>query len=86
MTSLSKASLAARTGVAKPSGAIGGGCWAEKRIYTGSLLPCFAGCGNAPRRGTLTCHAHADREDAAQELRRTLDSTKVKSVPDKRDS
>jgi len=47
-------------------------CWAEKRVYTGSLSPVYVNCTKAARRGHLTCHWHADREEEAQALRRAL--------------
>lgn len=45
------------------------GCWAEKRIYTGSLFPAFANCAKHRRPGYLTCRYHHDRETAAQILK-----------------
>ena len=41
-------------------------CWAEKRVYTGSMFPAFVQCGKHHRPGMLTCRWHQDREAAAQ--------------------
>lgn len=61
----------AKGGVGKP-GLFDAGCWAEKRLYTGSLAASFVNCGCRPRPGHLTCRHHADREEAAQELKSRL--------------
>ena len=51
--------------------ALPGYCWAEVRVYTGSKFPAFAQCSKHPRLSYLTCRWHADREEAAQALKRS---------------
>lgn len=68
------AKLRQQGGVAKN---LGLGCWAEKRIYTGSLYPAFANCSKNARPGKLTCRWHDDREEAAQQLRASPEASKT---------
>lgn len=55
-------------GVVKPDIIHSGMCWAEVRIYTGSLFPVFVPCMKLARKGCRTCYWHRDREAAAQML------------------
>jgi len=61
------AKIQAHGGVAKPM--FLSDCWAEKRVYVGSLYPAFVNCGKKARPGHLTCTWHKEREAAAQELK-----------------
>lgn len=44
-----------------------GGCWALKRMSTGSLAPQYVNCAKPAREGKLTCHWHDKLEPVAQE-------------------
>ena len=59
--------LTTQSGVEKPL--LPGQCWALKRSYGGSLFYQFVNCAKNVRKGHLTCSYHADREQAAQELK-----------------
>jgi hypothetical protein len=69
-----EAKLKAQSGVDEPLACTD--CWALRRIYTGSMWPAFANCAVRPRKGCLTCHHHADREEAAQALKAKLEGRK----------
>ena len=66
----------AKGGVAKPTMSWHKGCWAEKRVYIGQRFASFDNCGCKPRPGFLTCHHHADREEAAQKLKAALSASR----------
>lgn len=51
-----KALVAATPQVHKPS--LFGGRWAQKRVYTGTLLSTFVNCSKNARPGMLTCSWH----------------------------
>ena len=48
-------------------------CWATRRAYTGARFPSFVNCQKNARPGHLTCSHHKDREQAAQELKASLE-------------